>query len=158
VKGLSVHTTLTYLDGKYKTFLGAFNPDGILVDGSGQPFQDPKWRYSIGARYERPVGPGMLGGSLDWSWRDHNNLTVINISPSFDLGLQKKLNEAVGLLDGRIDYAMPEHGLTMAVFATNLLDKHYQTEALFSAALGIATATTQAPHMFGMTITKTFGE
>jgi outer membrane receptor protein involved in Fe transport len=46
----------------------------------------------------------------------------------------------------------------LALFATNLLDKHYQTEGLLSTALGIGTAYTQAPRMFGLSLTKTFGD
>ncbi|MDB5448422.1 MAG: hypothetical protein JWQ97_3739, partial [Phenylobacterium sp.] len=158
VAGLTVYGTLTYMRGVYTAFPDALNPDGQSVDGTGLPFADPKWRYSVGSRYQHEVGPGVLGGSLDWSWRAHNNLTAINISPSFPLALQQRLNQAVGLLNGRIDYALPGRGVTVAVFATNLLNKHYQTESLFSAALGIAAATTQAPRMFGVTITKTIGE
>jgi len=157
VTGWSLHASVTYLNGKYKAFNPAFNPDGDTVSGSGAPFQDPVWRYNIGTRVERPVGPGTFGASLDWSWRAHNNLTVVNISPSFSLALQQQLNAAVGLLDARVDYTLPDYGLTVAVFATNLLDKHYQTEALFSAALGIATASTQPPRMVGVSLTKTFG-
>ena len=158
ITGLTLSGNVTWLRGVYEHFPEAFGPDGNLVNGSGLPFQDPPWRYGLGARYQHDAGPGVLGGSLDWAWRAHNKLTALNISPSFPLALQKKLNASVGLLNGRIDYTLPRQGVTVAVWSTNLLNKHYQTEALFSAALGIATATTQAPRMFGVTITKSFGE
>jgi iron complex outermembrane receptor protein len=157
IEGLTITETTTYLFGKYTSFPNALNPDGGTVDATGQLFQDPTWRYSIGARYEHEFGPGTLAGSLDWSYRSANHLANYNTSPSFSLALQQRLNQDVGLLDGRLDYTMPKQGITVAFWATNLLNKNYQTEALFSAALGIATATTQPPRMYGLTFTKSFG-
>jgi len=157
VTGWNIHGSVTYLNGKYKTFNPAYNLDSVVVNASGASFQDPNWRFNVGTRIERPVGPGRLAGSLDWSWRAHNNLTVVNTSPSFSLALQQQLNAAVGLLDARVDYTLPHSGLTVAVFANNLLDKHYQTGAGMLKALGIALAATQPPQMFGVSITKTFG-
>jgi iron complex outermembrane recepter protein len=157
VKGLSLYGTVTYLDGQYLHFPGAPTPEGQVFDASGLPFADPHWRYNLGGRYELDVGPGQLGGQLDWSWRAKTNLTPLNTDTLFPVALTRKLNDAVGLLNGRLDYHMPDNGVTVAVFATNLLNKHYQTEALFSGALGIGTAYTQEPRMFGISINKSFG-
>ncbi|HEY2659779.1 MAG TPA: TonB-dependent receptor [Caulobacteraceae bacterium] len=160
IKGWTINGSLTYLRGVYDKFPNGINADGAPADLTGAPFADPTWRYYIGTRYERPVGPGMLGGQLDWNWRAKTNQNAITTSPLFNEaapGLQDKLYAAVGLLNGRLDYSLPDKGITVALFATNLLDKHYQTVGLFQAALGIATANTQAPRMFGVTVTKSFG-
>ncbi|MBV9995774.1 MAG: TonB-dependent receptor [Caulobacteraceae bacterium] len=155
--GWSVFGTLTYLNGRYASFPAAVNPDGATVNGSGAKLSDPSWRYSIGSRYEHEVGPGVLGASINWSWRAHNNLTVINTTSQFSLALQQRLTASVGLMDARIDYTFPEQGVTIALWATNLLNKIYEREFLLSSTLGIGTASTQAPRFFGVTITKTFG-
>jgi iron complex outermembrane receptor protein len=161
VKGWTINGSLTYMRGVYDAFPHGIDADGNPADLTGDQFADPNWRYYIGSRYEREVGPGVLGGQLDWNWRGKTNENPINLSPIFAAvapGLQEKLHASVGLLNGRLDYRLPDKGITVAVFATNLLDKHYQTVGLFQAALGIATADTQAPRMFGLTVTKTFGQ
>jgi len=162
VRGWTINASLTYLRGVYDSYPSALNPDGVALSslgetGNGQLFPDPQWRYNIGTRYEHEVGPGMLGGQLDWSWRAHQNATPLDISPTFSTSLQKSLYAAVGLLNGRVDYTLPNKGITVALFVTNLLDKHYQTLSLFSSALGIGTAQTQDPRMFGINFTKSFG-
>ncbi len=161
VKGWTINGSLTYLRGVYDSFPDGVNADGNPANLTGALFSDPSWRYYIGSRYEREVGPGILGGQLDWNWRAKTNQNAITTSPTFNAvspGLQDKLYGAVGLMNGRLDYRLPDHGVTVALFATNLLDKHYQTVGLFQAALGIATANAQAPRMYGLTITKTFGQ
>jgi len=155
--GLSVYGSTTYLRGKYLSFPHALDPEGAPLDASGMPFQDPTWRYSIGGRYEHEAGPGVLSAGLDWSWRSRNNLSPLHIDPLFSLALQQSLNASVGLLNARVEYRFPRHQLSLAFFATNLLDKHYQTQALLSGPLGIGTAQTMEPRMVGITITKRFG-
>jgi len=114
-------------------------------------------RYSIGGRYEHDLGQGKIGGGLDWTWRSHNNLSPLRIDPLFPLALQQKLNGSIGLLNARVEYSLPDRDLNFAFFATNLLDKHYQTQALLSGPLGIGTAQTQEPRMWGFSVTKRFG-
>jgi iron complex outermembrane recepter protein len=160
VKGLTLNASFTYLHGVYDSFPDGVSSDGAPANLTGATFADPTWRFNIGGRYEREVGPGVAGVQLDYSWRDKTNQNAITTSALFNMsapGLQDKLYAAVGLLNGRLDYTIPDKGITVALFVTNLLDKHYQTVGLFSAALGIATADTQAPRMFGVNITKTFG-
>jgi iron complex outermembrane recepter protein len=160
VKGLTLNSSLTYLHGVYDSFPNAVSADGTPANLTGVQFADPTWRFNIGGRYEHEVGPGIIGGQLDYNWRAKTNQNAITTSALFNMsapGLQDKLYAAVGLLNGRLDYTMPDKGLTVALFVTNLLDKHYQTVGLFQAALGIATADTQAPRMFGLNIVKSFG-
>jgi iron complex outermembrane receptor protein len=171
VDGLSIYGNFTYLNGVYTKFGDAncgtpaqtfadkcaLNREGASIDASGLPFLDPTWHYAIGGRYEHDVGPGKLAGQLDWAWAGQQNMSALNIDPLFSLSLQKSTNASIGLLNGRIDYTIPRSALTIALFATNLLDTHYQVESLFSGALGIGTAITGAPRMWGISITKTFG-
>jgi iron complex outermembrane recepter protein len=160
IKGLTLNSSFTYLHGVYDSFPSGVSADGGPANLTGATFADPTWRFNIGGRYEREVGPGVMGAQLDYNWRDKTNQNAITTSALFNMsapGLQDKLYASVGLLNGRLDYTMPDKGVTVALFVTNLLDKHYQTVGLFQAALGIATADTQAPRMFGLNITKTFG-
>ena len=155
--GLSVYGNMTYLRGKYLNFTKALNPEGSPIDASGMPFLDPTWRYSIGGRYEHDLGPGKIAGELDWTWRSHNNLSPLHIDPLFSVDLQRQLNSSIGLLNARVEYNIQDLGLSFAFFATNLLDKHYQTQALLSGPLGIGTAQTQEPRMWGFSVVKRFG-
>jgi outer membrane receptor protein involved in Fe transport len=65
-------------------------------------------------------------------------------------------DQAIGLLNANVDYTIPNHGLTLSVFATNLLDKQYQLQSL---SLPFAyTGQTQEPRIWGVSVRKTFGD
>ena len=108
-------------------------------------------------RYEHEVGPGVLAAGLDWSWRAQPPLNAFNLDSRFPEALIKKYNPAIGLLSGRLEYNIPDKGLSVGLFATNLLNTTYQVESEFIGGLGLGTAITQEPRMFGVTIKKTFG-
>jgi outer membrane receptor protein involved in Fe transport len=64
----------------------------------------------------------------------------------------------VGLLNARVDYSLPDQGVTLAVFATNLANKHYAnigTSDLYYS-FGLLFATAQEPRMWGVQLTKEF--
>jgi iron complex outermembrane receptor protein len=177
IEGLDLGATVTYLEGVYTNFgtdqCGqppytvvdppgvhcALTPESVHFNGTGQRFNEPPWRYSLSGRYEHEVGPGTLGFGLDWSWREHPVYNKLNLNDFalFPFAVQKKYLPSIGLLNARIDYHMPEQGLTMSFFMTNVLDSTYQVVSEFSKALGVGTAITQDPRMFGFQIKKTFG-
>jgi iron complex outermembrane receptor protein len=161
---------MAYINGKYDTFVCAVpifipgpnpscaaSPNGT-VNASGTRFiTNPKWQYSVGGRYEHEVGAGRLGGQLDWSWREKPPTTVLNADPR-NQALLDSINGSVGLLNARVDYTLPDKGITLAVFATNLTNKHYAavgTSNLYYS-FGLLYATAQEPRMWGVQLTKEF--
>ena len=88
--GLSLDGTFTYLDGQYKNYPCAIASNPVLlaqnnntacfasglanptpsyyIDGSGERFSDPKYRFSVGGRYKVDAGPGQFGADLHYTW------------------------------------------------------------------------------------------
>jgi iron complex outermembrane recepter protein len=171
VNGWTIYGNATYLDGKYSKFGDAhcgtpaetaadkcaLTPEGVSFNASGSSFPDPTWRYAIGSSYEHDLGPDHAAIQVDWAWRGPENLSALNTDSLFSPTQQQHLTAAVGLLNAHLEYNLPQHGSSIQLFATNLLNNQYQTIGLFSGALGIGTATTQEPRMFGVSFRKTFG-
>jgi len=163
VEGLTLRGTFSYLLGRYDKFPGALDVLGRPVDASGEEFSnagtgDPvKWAYSLSARYAFPLIGGTAGLQADWTWRDKHNLAARLTDPSLTPALVRKYYGAVGLLNLRADYVFAER-TTIAVFATNALNKHYQRATLPSVSTGnVQYATTMEPRMVGLQITHSFG-
>ena len=69
-----------------------------------------------------------------------------------------EMREARTLVNARADYALPDMGLTVSVWATNLFDEEYQIPNIdLTANFGLLGGITQEPRMYGLTIRKTFG-
>jgi iron complex outermembrane receptor protein len=168
VTGLTLRSSVTYLHGKYDSFPGALNLFGARVDGTGERFANPRWQYSLSGRYERELGPGTIGVQADWAWQggakppprlqDPNlpafvvNSLVSGVN-NFAVGTKE-----LGLLNARLDYEVPDQGLTFALFATNALDKTVRYYTLNQSALGgVQAAVTGEPRMWGVQVRKTFG-
>ena len=171
IAGLSLRGSVGYQTGKYKTFKGALRVNGgAAVDASGERFADPPWQYTLGARYEHDAGPGVFGVQADWSWLDGARPPPRLVNPNLPAEIVDRLVGActancinarapLGLLSASADYRMEDLGLTVTVFATNLLNKKYQLAASDPTSLGgILTAITGEPRMFGLTVKKTFGD
>jgi iron complex outermembrane receptor protein len=170
--GLTVNASLSYTDATYDKFgtpacngaspapTGcALTPLNVGYDASGTPAGEPLWRYNLGGRYVIPVWADQrLGIEADWSWKSHIPITQASADPTFPT-LQQQFYESVGIMNARIDYDFPGSGWNVALFATNLLNKHYQIASLDAAALGngIPTGITQEPLMYGVQIRKSFG-
>jgi iron complex outermembrane receptor protein len=158
VAGLTAFATFDYLHGVYEHFPTALTPANTPVNGSGVQFGIPNWTVDIGARYVHAVGPGEAAIQADWSYHSDTPQTILNVDPTVKAAIPGIVNswyQSVGIVNARLEYNLPDRGLTVALFATNLLDKHYQT---FSLTLpGFNTGITQEPRMFGIQVKQSFG-
>ncbi len=168
-QGFTLRGSFSYLDGVYKSFVGAIDLYGRPVNASGEKFANPPWQYNISGRYEHELGAGKLGAQADWSWqagaRPSARVSDISIPTSVSSRLvsgQAGFNvgtASLGLLNLRLDYDLPEQGLNFAAFMTNALDKtvlYYGLNGLSVA--GPQNAIVGAPRMFGFQVKKRFGD
>jgi iron complex outermembrane receptor protein len=154
VRGWSVYGNMSYTFGKYLSFPNALTSFGF-INASGLPFSIPKWHYSVGSRYELDAGPGKLGGQLDWAWQGKTPQTKLDGDPGAPTAFENSLFADRGLLNARVDYTLPDHQITVALFSTNLLDKHYMTATLPST-YGLPEVPGE-PRMWGVSVRKAFG-
>ncbi|MBO9708248.1 MAG: TonB-dependent receptor [Caulobacter sp.] len=94
---------------------GFFNAKGLSLAGV------PDWVYGVSAVYERPLTTGLQGFvQANWNWQSD-----INYSISGDPGTIQK---AYGLLGGRLGVSAPDKAWSVALYASNLLDKRYAAQ------------------------------
>ncbi|EJL37696.1 outer membrane receptor protein [Caulobacter sp. AP07] len=94
---------------------GFFNAAGRQLAGTAD------WVYGASLAYERPVTPGLRGFfQANWNWQSD-----INYSASGDPGTIQK---AYGLLGGRLGVSAPDKAWSLALYASNLLDKRYAAQ------------------------------
>lgn len=94
---------------------GFFNAKGLSLAGV------PDWVYGVSAVYERSLSPGLRGFlQANWNWQSD-----VNYSISGDPGTIQK---AYGLLGGRIGVSAPDKAWSVALYASNLLDKRYAAQ------------------------------
>ncbi len=94
---------------------GFFNAKGLSLAGV------PEWVYGVSAVYERSLTPGLRGFfQANWNWQSD-----INYAISGDPGTIQK---AYGLLGGRIGVSAPDKAWSVALYASNLLDKRYAAQ------------------------------
>jgi outer membrane receptor protein involved in Fe transport len=96
---------------------------------------------------------GVVGGGAPGPNCTPQSLGTLVLQPA---AVQRRLRQAIGLVNAQVQYTIPQYGLTLAVFATNLLNLHYQTGGTGGLPFGY-TAQTQDPAMFGVSIKKSFG-
>jgi iron complex outermembrane receptor protein len=74
------------------------------------------------------------------------------------LSIQEYERKARGFWSGQIAYELPEQGLTLAVFGSNLLNEEYATN-MTPASLtgGVQIGYAREPRVWGVTIRKSFG-
>jgi len=157
MQGLTLHANVGVLNGRYLDYPGALTTWGAVVNGGGARFAAPRRTYDIGANYTTPIGPGELGLSASYSWRSRIPTTILNDDPGLPDALQKEWRQSVGLVNASVEYTLPDMGLTLTAFATNLANKHYQVQQQTFTAYGY-TGVTQEPRMWGVSVRKTFGK
>jgi len=159
---VTVFTTGSVLHSVYTKFLNAAAGSGAIVpDASGQPLGVvPDVTLDVGARYEVPVGPGVLSAQMDYSYNSGYPLTLLNADPFVPAAVQKQFRDPVGLLNGRIGWTDQDLGLNLSFWITNITNKVWANGSLlFPAGFvgGVGQATINPPRTFGFTVRKTFG-
>ena len=155
----SIGGSLTYLHGRYGSYTTALNFAGATVDASGEAFADPRWSYSLNAKYVVPMSSGEMRFMADWAWTEGRHPSARQIDTALPAALVDELfRQDVGLLNVRLEYFHKPADLTIALYATNVLNKVYQVAG--STRLGTGGAqvgVTQEPRMFGISFRKGFG-
>jgi iron complex outermembrane recepter protein len=164
IDALTINASAAATRSIFTDWPGAVSGEGApLGNAKGLPatggvYAPPNWQGAIGARYEFDVGEGLLGLNLDYAYRGRISVNSINNQAQVPDALELKVMHSVGLLNGRIDYKLP-NGFEAAVWATNLTNKtwgYMGISANFTA--GVGHRVMQAPRMYGITIKKSFGE
>lgn len=161
VEGLSIWGSGSYTDAQYLDWPGAVGGDGQSIGNAGGQVivATPEWQANVGARYELPVGPGILGVQADYYYRSKTPLTLINNQVLVPDAVERDMQKAHNLVNGRIDYDLPDMGLRVSLWATNLTDEAYGYKGISAGYTGgVSHMVVQAPRTYGLTVRKTFGE
>jgi iron complex outermembrane receptor protein len=129
VDGLLIDASLAYLDFKYTKFASFDTPTGTVSVGGptninapqfgDYPAFTPKWKWSIGAQYEIPLGggAGSLTPRIDASHQGTLYANAIN-RESNKIG-------AYTIANARLTWRNEVDDLEVALEVTNLFDKYY---------------------------------
>jgi iron complex outermembrane receptor protein len=168
IEGLTLFETTTYTDAHYVSFTTAAPENGVKYPApfnlsgatltSGNPSGAPLWKLDVGARYEWPVGPGVMGLQGDYYYRSKLPITPLNEDPNTPLSIQQFMMRPAGVLNARLDWVWPDKGLSFAFWCTNLNNMAYGYQGLQSTYVnGVGTMNVAPPRTFGFTVRKTFG-
>jgi iron complex outermembrane receptor protein len=152
LQGLTLDSSVSYVDFKYRTIApqagGPGNPGGVQF-GMVPPYT-PKWKGSIGAQYEFPLGAaGSLTPRVDASYQDDMYGTAINST--------RTLIKAYTLANARLTWRNGAGDLESSLEVTNVFDKYYYlTTFEVSAAAGVANAQPGRPREWAVTLKKKF--
>ena len=95
------------------TILDPIGPNGVLVDGNSLPHA-PEWIFNGILDYRRPVGGGLVLGSVDWSYYDEKRFFLYESeefrADGFELGL-------------RLGYTFSEARYEIALYGRNITDE-----------------------------------
>ena len=152
IEGLTLSANGTWLDSKYTDFQNIacyigqpilpfgtvrtdprqcirISPTGSgVTEGTGLPLTDaPEFTYTLSAAYEAPVGSLMLGGNINWFWRDR-----VTYATNADPGL---VQDAYGLLGAAITLREATDRWRVSLFARNLLDKNFVNRVIAQPVL-----------------------
>ena len=146
VDGLTLSGGFGVNDAKYLDFTD------VTGDRSNEPFQFPKYSYRLGATYNTPTGVGDLRFSVDWNWRSATQLVG---SAIYRDSLRQP---AYGLLGARIALDIDSIDSEVAIFGTNLTNRHYAVSGVqFDNSLGFNTLYAGEPRVIGLQLTTRFG-
>ncbi|CAN7215543.1 TonB-dependent receptor [Phenylobacterium sp. LjRoot225] len=138
VRGLTLGTFVGLTDAKYSEFIDA----GVDRSGEAFPFT-PDYTMGLNASYKMPVGPGDLTISADY----FRSAKVISNNSAIRAGTLELLTlPAYDLVNARVSYAL-DNGLQLAVYGTNLFDRHYDSSAS-DFSLGVARAAAPPRRIF----------
>jgi iron complex outermembrane receptor protein len=131
VDNFTLSATAAWTDPKYDEFLEPTADPNVFTDRSDELFERvPEWTYSVQGTYIVPLDAGDLTFSALWAWQDDVHFAEIAY-------LSGNTQPAVGTLDARISFEMPETGLTVALWGKNLTDEAIiERTTDFSRSLG----------------------
>jgi iron complex outermembrane receptor protein len=163
VDGFLIDGALAYVDFDYKNFASFDTPGGGTVSVGGPtninapqfgdyPAFTPRWKWSIGAQYEIPLGGG--AGS---------------VTPRFDAAYQgtiyanatnREANRIGGytIANARLTWRNEDNDLSVALEVTNLFDKYYflTVNDQSTSGLGYTNAQPGRPREWAVTVKKEF--
>lgn len=140
--GLELFGSFTYLDTEYLEFT-----DSLGNDNAGNFLQrTPKNQFNVGLDYTTALGP----------WEDALNFRVnyTRKGKMFWAPTNQQTEEAYGLLDARVAFALPDTDWEFSIWGRNLQDTLYRTNINF--ALGDEVSRIGAPRTFGAELSVRF--
>ncbi|MDB5447798.1 MAG: hypothetical protein JWQ97_3115 [Phenylobacterium sp.] len=164
IEHLTLNASASAIDAKFTDWPGAVSTEGAPLgnaaglDISLGSYGTPNWQGDFNARYDLDVGPGNLAVTLDYAIRGRIPVTPVTNQAQFPDALEWKIMGSAGVLNGRLQYTIPDQGLELGLFATNITNKvwgYTGISANFTA--GISHMVVMEPRMFGVTVRKTFG-
>ncbi len=162
-EGLSLGGALTYLDARFKTFPNAPSSIGA-VNAAGVRIEVPQWSWMLTGRYETEMAGNQLGLQADLSHAGRIPLTVLSAEPGVDDAIERRMRQPIDLLNARVDYTFTDSGVTLGLFATNLLNKQYAQHSSStgvginqSGNGGVYAAIVREPRIWGASLRMTFG-
>lgn len=148
----TLDAALSYVDFKYTSINpqagGPTNPGGVQIN-MVSPYT-PKWKWSIGAQYEVPLGDvGTLTPRIDAAYQSDIFGTAINTPRTFI--------ESYVIANARLTWRADDEDLEASLEVTNLFDKYYYLTAFeISAQAGVANAQPGRPREWALTVKKRF--
>jgi len=151
IPDLNLSAQISYTDAGYDNFV-IRNPTtgAILEDRTNEPFEVPKWTYTLGAEYRWALPVGDVNARLDWSWRDD----VIFASSAQVTRAEAILRQkAYGLLSGRVELALNDPDLSIALIGRNITNKDYLGGGVDLRSLGWSAGLPGEPRYVGLQVT-----
>lgn len=146
VHGLTLSAAGSITDAKYKKFVDATG------DRSGEPFQFPKYSYSLIGVYAVPTSFGETRFAVDYNWRSRTQLVS---SAIYRASLSQ---QSYGLLGGRVTAHFRSVDTDLSVFAKNLTNRKYSVSGVqFDNSLGFNSLYAGEPRTYGVQLTTHFG-
>jgi iron complex outermembrane recepter protein len=147
LKGFDVFGNYAYIHSRFDSL----NVNGEDQEYSGNMFRlTPEHSFAVGFTAHAQITPGLfLFATPSYSWKSHIYFEDANTP-----GLEQA---SYGLLNFRGGFELPDHGITLAVYGTNLLEEKYIVSAGNTGSLfGAPTQIPGAPRMVGAKLTWKF--
>ncbi len=152
IEGAIIDGSVSYTDFQYKSIApgagGPTNPAGVQT--YMKPPYTPKWKWSIGAQYQFPLGRlGSLTPRIDATYQSKIWGAAVNSD--------RTLIKAYTLTNARLTYQNKKQDFEVSFEVTNLTNKYYYlTSFEISTAAGVANAQPGRPREWALSVKKKF--
>lgn len=150
VEGLTLRSSLAYLDTKYKSFL-YFDPVAAqFIDLKGYALQNaPKWASTLGANYTHEFSGGSsIMADVSWMYTGQKFYTAVVNTPRSTI-------QPTYYVDALLTYYGPDKRYSIGLWGKNLFDKRYISTVYdspgYMGLVGYA-----PPRQFGVTVGYNF--